>query len=236
VLEAVGEEGDERAGFGQDVARPALGIVDAQCAAVAGTPRGVEIEDEREHAGVVVAEPVDVSLVARPRQVERVVALVAPQAQRQLAVDRGAQPFERGPELALRRRRIRLVEPADAIAAHVGAHDARAAPPRPGRREQAGAVAAKRLRAQSCDRLRGEKPAHDGKPAVGEPGNDRGDGAAPGGLRQAAPSGCKRGTVRGPAIILPSHCGAELGCASSSPAERGFSASGSRARCSRAER
>ena len=100
-----------------------------------------------------------------------------------------AQRVERACSARFRRRRFAVVEPQDAIAADVGAHDARRRVPDPRRREVAAGVAPQRFVAQRRDRAVRQEIADDRDAASRERVDGRIDR---GRVRLAAAAGADR--------------------------------------------
>src|SRR4029078_12813488 len=102
---------------------------------------------------LVVPKPVARPAIEGAGRIQRVVALERIEAEEQTAVERRLQCRERLPERNFGRAARMLVEPKNAIAANVGAFDARRAPPDARRMKLAGRVSKPRLGANSARSL-----------------------------------------------------------------------------------
>src|SRR5882762_8023080 len=75
VIEAIGEERDQRAARGNDVDRAALVDEKPKRAAILRAPDVVQVQDDRQHACVVVPKPILVTSVSRTGRIQRVMRL-----------------------------------------------------------------------------------------------------------------------------------------------------------------
>ena len=119
MREPVGEEDGERAAAGDDLDVACTGPraeVQPERAAVRRLPGLVEIEDERQHARIVVAEPVDVNRIRCAGRVHREVQLDLDCAELQIAVHRLAEPLEARKHDVQRRTRAGFIQPQGLVA------------------------------------------------------------------------------------------------------------------------
>src|SRR5215831_19496655 len=96
----------------------------AQHSAVGGRPAKVQVQHAGEHAYVVVAESIAMTLIERSGRIQRVVTFKIKQSEQRGSIDCDPQPCQRGPQHGLCRRRRPFVEPQGAIATDVAALDA----------------------------------------------------------------------------------------------------------------
>ena len=88
----------------------------SQCAALIGAPTIVQVQDDRQHARIVIAKPIAMTRVATARRVDRIVTFELEQPELQRAISREAHRFKLREDEQLGTIARARVEPANAIA------------------------------------------------------------------------------------------------------------------------
>src|SRR5215472_9486160 len=168
VLVTLGAKTHEGTRDRHDLAYLAGAEKDAQRSAVGGRPAKVQVEHAGEHAYVVVAKSVAMTLIERSGRIHRVVPFEIEQSEHGSSIDCDPQSCQRGPQCGLCRRRCPFVEPQRAIAADVTALDAVLSAADTRRAELAGGIAASRLARECLHDGRREEVRHDCDAILGD--------------------------------------------------------------------